>query len=173
MIIFKDIITGDEMFSDIYKYEVFEECFIKVVGKMTTTKEEELDSALFGANPSQEESAESYGGDDSAKPIVDIVKTSKLEEAPRFDSKTYTSYFKDWCKAVVAKLVEEGQSDEAEKFKKQGPAGFKYIKKNIKDLEFFTGSGMDVDGSMGYLNYDENDTPYLLFFKASLVEEKC
>merc|ERR1712119_171016 len=43
-----------------------------------------------------------------------------------------------------------------------------------KDFELYAGESMNTDGTVGYLNYEEDGvTPYMLFWKHSLVEEKC
>ena len=48
------------------------------------------------------------------------------------------------------------------------------MKKLKFSVQYFTGESMDVDGSVGFLNYEEDGiTPYMLFFKHGLLEEKA
>ena len=67
-------------------------------------------------------------------------------------------------------LTDEKQIEE---FKNGAAGALKYLYKNIKDLEIYTGESMNPDGAMGFMNYEEDGvTPYLIFFKHSLVENK-
>ncbi|XP_078487053.1 translationally-controlled tumor protein homolog [Ciona intestinalis] len=169
MLIFKDILTGDELFTDAQKYEVFMGAFYKVYGK-STTRNNDLDPALFGANPSAED-GDSGAAESSSTQVIDFVDACKLVEAPPYDKKGFVTYFKDYCKHVIAKLTEEGRTDDITEFKKHATDAMKYIKSNIKDFQIFTGESVDPDGSVGYLNW-EGEVPYILFFKHALVEEK-
>lgn len=45
----------------------------------------------------------------------------------------------------------------------------------FKELQFFTGESMDIDGLVGLMEYreiDGNSVPVLMFFKHGLDEEK-
>lgn len=45
----------------------------------------------------------------------------------------------------------------------------------FKELQFFTGESMDIDGMVGLMEYREIDgesTPVMMFFKHGLKEEK-
>nr|XP_009859052.1 translationally-controlled tumor protein homolog isoform X1 [Ciona intestinalis] len=169
MLIFKDIITGDELFTDAQKYEEFMGAFYKVYGK-TTTRNDDLDPSLFGANPSAED-GDSGAAESSSTQVIDFVDACKLVEAPAYDKKTFMAYFKDYCKHVAEKLTQEGRTDDVTEFKKHATDAMKYIKGNIKAFQIFTGESVDPDGSVGYLDWEDN-VPYILFFKHALVEEK-
>ena len=57
---------------------------------------------------------------------------------------------------------------------KRGASAYaKKLVAGFKDLEFFTGESMDLEGMVVLLNYREDgSTPYLSFWKDGLVEEK-
>ncbi|GJQ86092.1 putative translationally controlled tumour protein, partial [Trypoxylus dichotomus] len=75
---------------------------------------------------------------------------------------------------LVAKL-EETAPDQVEVFKTNMNKVMKDILGRFKDLQFFMGESMEVDGMIGLLEYREIDgdsVPVLMFFKHGLIEEK-
>ncbi|KAK1802977.1 hypothetical protein P4O66_021507 [Electrophorus voltai] len=171
MIIYKDAISGDEMFSDIYKIkESANGMMIEVEGKMISRCEGEIDESLIGGNASTEvpddlcESTTTTG--------IDIVLNHKLQETS-YDKKSYTVYVKDYVKAVKAKL-QEIAPDRVDQFVANAPAEVKKILGNIKNYQFFVGESMNPEGSVGLLDFREDGiTPFMLFFKDGLEIEKC
>uniref|UniRef100_A0A669CT77 Translationally-controlled tumor protein homolog n=1 Tax=Oreochromis niloticus TaxID=8128 RepID=A0A669CT77_ORENI len=158
MIIYRDLISGDEMFSDAFKVKESENgIFFEVEGK-TVTRTEGFDDSLIAANASAEEATE--GNESSTISGVDIVLNHKLQETG-FDKKQYMTYIKDYVKAVKAKLQETKPE-------------VKKILGNIKNYQFFTGESMNPEGMVGLLDYREDGiTPFMLFFKDGLEIEKC
>ncbi|CAH2314861.1 translationally-controlled tumor [Pelobates cultripes] len=79
MIIYRDIISGDKMFSDIYKIREsrFGLCY-EVEGKMASTIEGSIDDALIGGNASAE--CPDEGSDLTTVTGIDIVLNHKLQE---------------------------------------------------------------------------------------------
>ncbi|XP_072301236.1 translationally-controlled tumor protein homolog [Eucyclogobius newberryi] len=175
MIIYKCLVSGDELFSDIYKIIQTEDgLFYEVEGKHVTRKVGEIDDSLIGGNASAEEVAE--GSDSGTESGVDIVLNHKLATTPAFDKKSFMSYLKAYMKALKAKL-EETSPDKVSAFQedaqKAGKKMLEMVVKN-KDLEYFTGESMNAEGAIGFLDYREDGaTPYMIFFKAGLEIEKC
>jgi len=175
MIIFKDIITGDELFSDAFEFDDnFQEAFYKLKVKKIQCGGDEIDGAAFGFNASEENPDE--GGADASEVVTkwDVVNGHQLESGlPYADKKSFGVYFKTFAKAVLAKLKEEGMEDVAEDFKKKAPNAMAYLKKEIKDCEVWIGTSQNPDASAGYINWDsETDEPYMLFFKHAIIAEK-
>ncbi|XP_033474279.2 translationally-controlled tumor protein homolog [Epinephelus lanceolatus] len=170
MIIYRCIISNDEMFSDIYKIKVSDNgIFFEVEGK-TTTRTEDFDERLIGANASAEEVAE--GTESSSVSGVDIVLNHNLHETG-FDKKGFTAYIKEYMKAIKARL-EETDPDRVKPFMAGAQDEVKKVLANFKNYQFFTGESMNPDGMVGLLDYREDGiTPFMLFFKDGLVEEKC
>jgi hypothetical protein len=170
MRIYKDIFTGDEMFSDTYKIKLVSEVLYEVTGKLETRKLGDVQ--LDGANPSQEEADE--GTDVAVESGVDIVLNHRLCETGFGDKKQFTVYLKDYMKKVLAKL-EEKTPDQVDIFKTNINTVMKDILGRFKDLQFFTGESMDADGMIAMLEYRDIDnvsTPILMCFKHGLDEEK-
>ncbi|KAK2845959.1 hypothetical protein Q7C36_010813 [Tachysurus vachellii] len=171
MIIFKDIISGDEMFSDMYKLKESENgMMIEVEGKMIRRSEVDIDDTLIGGNASAE--VQNDGCDLTTVSGIDIVLNHKLQETS-YDKKSYMVYIKDYMKALKAKL-QEPCLERVEPFLDIAPAEVKKITGNIKNFQFFTGDSMNLDGSIGLLDFREDGlTPYMLFFKDGLESEEC
>jgi hypothetical protein len=171
MRLYKDIFTGDEMFSDTFKMKLVDEVIYEVYGKLVTRKEGDV--SIDGFNPSTEEADE--GTDEAVQSGVDVVLNHRLVETYAFgDKKSYTAYLKDYMKKLVTKL-EETNPDQVAVFKTNMNKVMKDILGRFKELQFFTGESMDVDGMVALMEYREinNDSvPVIMFFKHGLEEEK-
>ncbi|XP_039279199.1 translationally-controlled tumor protein homolog [Nilaparvata lugens] len=172
MRIFKDLFTGDEMFSDTYKMKLIDDVIYEVYGKLVTRKVGDVQ--LDGANPSAEEADE--GCQEGLESGVDVVLNHRLCETYAFgDKKSYTLYLKDYMKKVV-EHIEKNNPDDVNLFKTNMTKVMKDLLGRFKDLQFFTGESMDVDGMIALLEYrdiDGDSVPVLMFFKHGLEEEKC
>ncbi|KAF8095418.1 hypothetical protein N665_0332s0002 [Sinapis alba] len=70
MLVYTDLLTGDELLSDSFPYKEIENGILwEVEGKWTTKGCVEVN---IGANPSAEEGGEDEGVDDSVEKVVDI-----------------------------------------------------------------------------------------------------
>uniref|UniRef100_A0A0N7Z9P1 Translationally-controlled tumor protein homolog n=1 Tax=Rhodnius neglectus TaxID=72488 RepID=A0A0N7Z9P1_9HEMI len=190
------------MFSDSYKMKLVGEVMYEVYGKLVTRKHgeiqldgfnpsaEEADEVMYevygklvtrkhgeiqldGFNPSAEEADE--GTDVAVESGVDVVLNHRLCETYAFgDKKAYTAYPKDYMKKLVAKL-EEKSPEQVDTFKTNMNKVMKELLGRFKELQFFTGESMDVDGMIALLEYrdiDNESVPVLMFFKHGLEEEK-
>jgi hypothetical protein len=171
MRIYKDIFTGDEMFSDTYKIKLVDDVLYEVYGKLVTRKQGDVQ--IEGFNPSAEEASE--GTDEAVVSGVDVVLNHRLSETYAFgDKKSFTAYLKDYMKKLVQRL-EEKSPDEVSVFKNNTNKVMKDILGRFKDLQFYTGESMDIDGMVAMLEYREMDgdsVPVLMCFKHGLEEEK-
>ncbi|CAJ1079922.1 translationally-controlled tumor protein [Xyrichtys novacula] len=170
MIIYKCIVSNDEMFSDIYKITSSSSgIFYEVEGK-TVTRTDEFDDALIGANASAEEPTETQ--DASCVSGCDIVLNHHLQET-YFNKKSYRLYLKDYLKAVK-KNVEDRSPEKVDDFMEKCKAEVAKIFEDWDNYRFYTGMSMNPDGMVGLLNFrDDGITPYMLFFKDGLLAEKC
>jgi len=171
MRIYKDIFTGDEMFSDTYKIKLVDDVLYEVYGKLITRKQGDVQ--IEGFNPSAEEASE--GTDEAVESGVDIVLNHRLSETYAFgDKKSFTAYLKEYMKKLVQRL-EEKSPDEVSVFKNNTNKVMKDILGRFKDLQFYTGESMDIDGMVAMLEYrdmDGDSIPVLMCFKHGLEEEK-
>ncbi|KAF2622477.1 translationally controlled tumor-associated [Macroventuria anomochaeta] len=168
MIIYKDILTDDEIISDSYDIKEIDGVVYEADCKKISVGGETFDT---GANASAEEAEE--GADDQSETKIDVVYSFRLNETG-FDKKGYLTYLKGYMKAVKAKLQEKGASaDEITAFEKGAASYAKKIVANFKDYEFFTGESMNPEGMIVLLNYREDGvTPYVTVWKHGLSEMK-
>lgn len=171
MRIYKDIFTGDEMFSDTYKIKLVDDVLYEVYGKLVSRKQGDVQ--IEGFNPSAEEASE--GTEEAVESGVDVVLNHRLSETYAFgDKKSFTAYLKEYMKKLVQRL-EEKSPDEVSVFKNNTNKVMKDILGRFKDLQFYTGESMDIDGMVAMLEYrdmDGDSVPVLMCFKHGLEEEK-
>ncbi|KAJ7908317.1 Mss4-like protein [Mycena leptocephala] len=93
MLLYEDIITGDEMFSDAFPVKVIDDIVYEVDCSMIVVKEGDVD---IGANP----------GSGGGRQQVNNVAHSFRLQSTTFDKKSFLTYLKGYMKAVKAKLAE-------------------------------------------------------------------
>uniref|UniRef100_A0A2K5CXJ1 Translationally-controlled tumor protein n=1 Tax=Aotus nancymaae TaxID=37293 RepID=A0A2K5CXJ1_AOTNA len=165
MIIYWDLISHHEMFSNIYKIrEIEDRLCLEVEGKVVSSIEGNTDDSLIGGNASAEV-PEGKRTESTVITGVDIVVNHQLQETS-FTKEAYKKYVKDCMKSVKGKL-EEQRPERIKRFM-TGAA------EQIKHVLFFTGENMNPDGMVALLDYREDGvTPYVIFFKDGLKMEKC
>ncbi|KAJ1385560.1 Translationally controlled tumor protein, conserved site [Sesbania bispinosa] len=168
MLVYQDILTGDELLSDSFPYKEIENGMLwEVEGKWVVQGAVNVD---IGANPSAEGAEEDEGVDDQAVKVVDIVDTFRLQEQPAFDKKQFVTYMKRYIKLLTPKLEPEKQ----ELFKKHIEGATKYLLSKLSDLQFFVGESMHDDGGLVFAYYKEGATdPTFIYFAYGLKEIKC
>ncbi|XP_032888768.1 translationally-controlled tumor protein [Amblyraja radiata] len=170
MRLYRCIISGDEMFSDIYKIrEDPKGMFYEVEGKLVTRTEKGIDDNLIGGNASQEAPTE-YALESTCSG-VDIVLNHHLKEVS-FNKQTYRVYIKNYMK-ILKGNVQRDNPEALVEFTANAQEVVQEIVKKIDEYQFFTGESMNPDAMVGLLNYRSDDTPYMIFFKNGLNVEKC
>jgi len=173
MKIYKDVFSGDELFSDTYPMKLVDDCIYEVYGKHETRTEGDIQ--LDGANASAEGEDGDAGADPSSTSGVDIVLNHRLTESGFGSKKDYTVYLKDYMKKIVTYLETNGRADEVDTFKKNINGYMKDVLGRFKDLQFFVGESMDNDAMimiMDYKDYKGEERPFMIAFKHGLEEEK-
>ncbi|KZS97702.1 translationally controlled tumor-associated [Sistotremastrum niveocremeum HHB9708] len=166
MLLYTDIFSGDEMFSDAFPLKTVDDIVYEVDCAMIIVKEGDVD---IGANPSAEEAEEALA--DGAQQVNNVIHSFRLQSTS-FDKKSFLTYLKGYMKAVKTKLAEE-KPDRVTAFESGAQAFAKKIVGNFKDYEFYTGESMNTEGMIALLNYREDGTtPYFTFWKDGLKEVK-
>ncbi|OCH94111.1 translationally controlled tumor-associated [Obba rivulosa] len=167
MLLYSDILTDDEMFSDAFPIKVIDDVVFEVDCQLITVKEgADVD---IGANPSAEEQDEQL--EEGATQVNNVVHSFRLQQTS-FDKKSFLTYLKGYMKSVKSKL-EETNPERVQAFEKGAQGYAKKIVANFKDYEFYTGESMNPDGMIALLNYREDGvTPYFTFWKDGLKEIK-
>ncbi|KAL8408794.1 hypothetical protein RB594_007288 [Gaeumannomyces avenae] len=169
MIIYKDIISDDELISDSFDTKLVDDIVYEADCAMITLDAVQVDT---GANASAEEADEAL--DDGPTKVNNVIHSFRLQSTS-FDKKSYLTYLKGYLKTVKEKLKEQGKSDDEIKAFETGAQ--KWVKEKLlpsfKDFEFYTGEGMNPDAMVALLNYREDGvTPYFTFWKHGLSEMK-
>jgi len=175
MIIYKDKVSGDELFSDTYKVEVVHNnVFYRVEGKLVT-ESDQVDDSMFGGNASAEGGGEDYATESKSGP--NICLAHKMEKTEFGDKKQYLSYLKGFMKKVKA-ILEKDDPDRLATFEEDVKAVVSsFVVKNFKKFDFYIGESNDPDGMIGLCNWEvpegkEEDIPVLYFFKDAVDAEK-
>ncbi|XP_057606822.1 translationally-controlled tumor protein-like [Hippopotamus amphibius kiboko] len=172
MIIYRDLISCDEMFSDIYKIrEVTDGLCLEVERKMVSRTEGNTDDSLIGGNASAE-GPEGEGTESTVVTGVDIVMNHHMQET-NFTEVAYKKYIKDCMKSIKGKL-EEQRPERVKPFMMEAAEQIKHILTNFKNDQYFIGKNINPDGMVALLDRREDGvTPYTIFFKDGLEMEKC
>ncbi|CEQ39294.1 SPOSA6832_00799, partial [Sporobolomyces salmonicolor] len=168
MLLYTDILTGDELISDAYDLKEVDDVIYEADCQMIVIKEGEVDiganacvpspsfpssmcttsahvARLLERDSSAEEAAEEL--EEGAQQVNNIVHSFRLT-ATSFDKKSYMTYLKGYMKAVKAKLAETNP-DRVPEFEKAAAGFAKKVLSNFKDYEFYTGESMNPDGMVG------------------------
>lgn len=159
MLIYQDVISGDELLSDAYDIKEINGAVLEAECAMITVKAGDVD---IGANASAE------GGDEEleegAEIVNNIVYSFRLQQTS-FDKKSFLTYIKGYMKRVKAYLAEK-DPESVEAFEKGATAYVKKVVGSFNDWEFFTGESMDPDAMVVLLNYREDGTtPFVAIWK--------
>eukprot|EP00118_Oscarella_pearsei_P024482 m.306161 g.306161 ORF g.306161 m.306161 type:complete len:174 (+) comp41014_c0_seq1:132-653(+) len=172
MIVFKDLITGDELFSDSYKYKLIDDLYYEVDGRMTTETTDISDAAI-GGNASAEEPTET--SEASSVSGIDFVLQQRLQkiEKPAKLKDFKVTILKPYLGAINKKLKEK-HPDRVDKFQK-GMMGFlkERVDKNYSDWDLYLGNSFNPEGMHVMVNFREDGvTPFMVVFKDGIEEEK-
>lgn len=96
MRIYKDIITGYELFTDSNPVELVDDCIYEVSCHHVTRKQG--DFVLEGANPSAEGEDGDVGVDETTESGLDLVLNQKLQTTS-FNKNDYKVYLKTYTKS--------------------------------------------------------------------------
>ncbi|KAI9230608.1 MAG: translationally controlled tumor-associated [Piptocephalis tieghemiana] len=167
MLLFCDVISGDEMVSDAYPIKDVNSAVMEIDCALVQVKSGgDVD---IGANPSAEEAAEDL--EEGSETVNNVVYSFRLQSTS-FDKKGYMAYIKGYMKKL-AKHLEENNPERVEPFKKEATEFVKKVVSNFSDYEFYTGESMDPDGMVALLNYREDGiTPYFTLFRDGLKQQK-
>ncbi|SCV72715.1 BQ2448_4252 [Microbotryum intermedium] len=162
MLLYTDILTGDEMISDAYDLKEVDGVAYEADCAIITLRAGQVD---IGANASAEEAEEDLQEGDTQ--VNNVVNSFRLASVS-FDKKSYKGYMK----AVKAHL-QKTNPDRIPDFEKGAAVLANKVLSNFNDYEFYAGETMDPDGMVALLNYREDGTtPYFTFWKDGLKEVK-
>jgi len=172
MIIYEDVFTGLEVFSDAYPCKLIDNFVWEADCKMITI-DNAIDESAIGGNASAE-GGDDGGADDTKETVNNLVFGFKLQPY-ELDKKAYKKHIMDYGKKLVDKLKADGASEEeVNAFKTKMAKKCGEIVKNFGDYDVFINHEYNEDGMLPLLNYREDGTtPYFTYFAAGLKGVKC
>uniref|UniRef100_A0A6G1SMS5 Translationally-controlled tumor protein homolog n=1 Tax=Aceria tosichella TaxID=561515 RepID=A0A6G1SMS5_9ACAR len=176
MLIFKDIITNDELFTDSNPVELIDDCLYEV--KCTHVSRKHGDIVLDGANPSAEgEDGDAGGCDETTESGLDLVLNQKLQSTS-FTKADYKNYLKTYTKSLQEKWKEmELTEEQLTEYKEGFMRAAKRVMPKLDDVEFYVGESCNPDGMVALLEYRDKpdgsgEEAIMMFFKHGLEREK-
>lgn len=178
MIIYKDIVNGDEIITDSEPIKEIDGVIYEVECKMV--RPDNVDNINIGANPSAEEAEEQL---DSSGPklVNNVVYGNRLSYLGDEDSKTplftsqkdYFSQLKKYLGTIKTKLNENGATEaEIKDFQTRAQNYYlNHIKPNFSNYEFYAGDSMNMDAMVVLLRWDEAQQ-FVTVWKHGLKAEK-
>jgi hypothetical protein len=114
--------------------------------------------------------------DDNAVMVNNVVDESigfDLHEVP-MSKKDLKEFLQAYCKQLRQKLKDDEKvsGPDVKAFTQSAPGFCKFLLSKYDDLQFFTSSSMDPDGSMAFAYY-EDVNPQFIYIKMGMIEEKC
>ncbi|KAJ5114293.1 TCTP family protein [Penicillium alfredii] len=178
MIIYEDVISGDEMLSDTFKIQPAKDCpILWEVDCRKYLKKTNEDFELEGANPSAE-GGDDDGGEGEAIMVHDIEDQFRLtwlkpEEGLKPSKDAFKAHLKAYVKKVLKKLEEKGDADAIAEFKANAAGAIKKISANYDNYDVLMGSSMDGDAMHMLIDFREDGvTPFATLWKHGLKENK-
>jgi len=170
MRIFKDVISGDEMFSDSFPYVEVGDAVYEVEGKFIVKKEGDY-GISSNTDEDAAEGATGEGTDSTEQRVINIVDNHRLTETG-FDKKSFMGFIRAYMKAIKAHL-EANNPSRVEGFMSSAQAYVKDMMTKFDDFQFWMGASMNPEGGMAFMYYKEDGiTPVFVYFKDGLVSEK-
>lgn len=170
MLVYKDTISGDELFSDSYPIKLVDDLVYEVEGKVVS-QSNDIDEKLIGGNKATEPGEEDEGVDSSVVTGINVVLTHKLVETS-FDKTSFKGWLKDYMKVIVKK-IEDKDAAKVEPFKKAIQKWAGEVLKKFDEWKFYIGENMNPEGMVVLQGYrDDQTTPYFVYIKDGLDMEK-
>eukprot|EP01105_Mastigella_eilhardi_P006829 TRINITY_DN18346_c0_g1_i1.p1 TRINITY_DN18346_c0_g1~~TRINITY_DN18346_c0_g1_i1.p1 ORF type:complete len:170 (-),score=76.12 TRINITY_DN18346_c0_g1_i1:45-554(-) len=168
MKIFKDIITGDELFSD--SFQLTEEGdIVYVIQSKWVVKEGGDYGIASNAGDGEGETAEAV--DSTQEKVIDIVEAHRLAATP-FDKKSFMAYIKGYMGKVKAHLHEVNPTREAG-FMKAAAVFVKEVIAHFDDYTFYSGESCNPEAMYVMSKYEgESPAPKFYFFKDGVKGEE-
>ncbi|KAJ1471064.1 translationally controlled tumor protein-domain-containing protein [Baffinella frigidus] len=172
LLIYKDIVSGDEMVSDSFPTEVIDGVMLKVKSSIITKGAISINT---GANAAEEGTEEDEGVDDpTAERVNDVVEAFGLQSMGRFDKPAALAWAKGYLKLIKEKL-DANNPERSALFQEKAQGWVKNVLlKNVADFEFYCGNSFNSEGALAMAIFEgANHAPSIFYFKDGLDEEKA
>ncbi|GFS32452.1 translationally-controlled tumor protein homolog [Trichonephila inaurata madagascariensis] len=173
MLIFKDLISEDEMFTDTFKFKLVNDCLYEVECAYVTRNTPCIE--LEGSNP-VEVGDKNDDIEDINESGFDLVLNQRLVETTFNTKNDFRDYLKIYSKELEKKWKTSGAPAEVIDASKQNFINaVKLLVPKFKDFRFYLGESCNPLGLVAMLEFrDDSGTekPVMIFIKEGLFKEK-
>ncbi|GFN74082.1 RNA-directed DNA polymerase from mobile element jockey-like [Plakobranchus ocellatus] len=176
MKVYKCLITGDELFTDVYNY-VEKDGLLVVRGKyITRSKGDKIDEKCYGGNASAEEPKEAEG-EETTESGCNVCLDGRFGSTGFGTKKEYLAYFKDYVKALENIKKQTNPDMDFVAWRAEMTETYKSAVASFKDYEFYTGESNDPAGMIVLVKWqkpegEDEEVPFVYFYKEGIKEEK-
>mmetsp|Transcript_4774 Transcript_4774/g.6576 ORF Transcript_4774/g.6576 Transcript_4774/m.6576 type:complete len:182 (+) Transcript_4774:54-599(+) len=180
MIVYRDVITGDEMLSDAFNLlEVKDEEGNVVEGLMCCqskmiSKSDEVDVGCgnnFGGGGGEGE--EDAGFENTVQTVNNVIDGFQYTETQVGTANDFKAWIKEYMNAVVLKLREKNiPKEKIQAFKASAPGIAKYFLKRYSDVQFYLGPSFDSNSMVFSIYQGEDTTPTFYYIMGAFIAEK-
>jgi len=176
MIVYKDLISGDEMMTDAFPRNPVHdndgnvvEGLFEVESSMSVKGSDNIDIGCGNAFGGDEQAADS-----SVEKVNNVVDSFTYTEVPFGKKSELKEYLRDYFRSIRSKLKEDGTPQpEIKEFMSQAPAMVVFLLGKFADMQTFAGESMTAEGGMAYGYYkDGAHCPTFVYITKSLEAEK-
>ncbi|XP_055942126.1 translationally-controlled tumor protein homolog [Argiope bruennichi] len=172
MIVFKDLLSEDEMFTDAFKYNLMDDCIYEVECSHITRNTPAVE--LEGFNPV--DVGDGIQDEVSSESGIDLVLNQRLVETHFGCKNEFRDYLKLYSKELEKKWKASGAPKEVVDLSKQNfIKAVKLLVPKFEDFRFYLGESCDPLGHVAMLEFREksgSEVPVMLFIKEGLFKEK-
>lgn len=178
MIVYRDIISGDEMLSDAFKLIQVTEDGVAIDGLMyceskNISKNDDVDVGCgnaFGGGGEED----GGGVDSTVQTVNNVIDGFQYNEMPFSSASEFKGFLKDYFNRIREKLAEKhGKgTDPVKAFMARAPEIAKYLVKRFSDVQTYVGASFNPD-SMVFSIYPEGaTTPNFYYIMDGFIAEK-
>jgi hypothetical protein len=154
MLVFRDIVSDDDMFSDDLPYELIDDCLYEVTCTYI---------------PSPYEPMDEYGSDNS---VVDLAANFHLKHV-RFARAEYRTYLKSYAETLRQVWNRDASPDtDLDDYIRKFRVAAKMVLSKLDDAEFYMGESVNEDAMVALLEYRyelDGEVPVMMFYKHGLT----
>ena len=177
MIVYRDIITGDEMLSDAYPLLPVVDADGQVVEGLMMCESKNI---VKGGDDVDIGCGNSFGGggdddvvDPSVETVNNVIDSFQYTETQVGGAADFKAWIKEYMNLIRKKMRESGkEKEEIQAFMGTATGVAKFLLKNFNDLQFYLGPAFNPE-SMVFSMYPEGAvTPNFYFIMGGFVQEK-
>eukprot|EP00341_Mesodinium_pulex_P010288 CAMPEP_0116918860 /NCGR_PEP_ID=MMETSP0467-20121206/20019_1 /TAXON_ID=283647 /ORGANISM="Mesodinium pulex, Strain SPMC105" /LENGTH=178 /DNA_ID=CAMNT_0004596283 /DNA_START=32 /DNA_END=568 /DNA_ORIENTATION=- len=177
MIVYRDLITGDEMLSSAFPLrQVVDEEGNEVAGLMCCSSKMIVkggDDVDIGCGNAFGGDAEDAGGPGAEEKVNNVIDSFGYNETQIGTAADFKAWIKDYMNAVRTKMREAGKpKEEIQNFMAMAPGIAKFFLKRFSDVQFYLGASFNPESMVFSIYADGEVTPDFYLIMPGFSAEK-